>query len=268
MAPEAAQQSNTFPSYTEAEWAAIERTLPAQRTFWMGDIRFELEQIGRQFWAMRQQRLDRPSEDDHARLRLCIETLTRLKSPVLQRDLAPAYWRLWGWNALLEMYSGTGFQRTGDDHREIMYARVIYVWEKILGGRFTASRTGPLPRFLNAVLTPILGSEEMLGEDGLKAMLQREKDRREYSIREARRLAKKIWRGRRLVSHWYCSVIETVGVVCLPHFIRQNTLTSAALFHSVATCLELIIRYRPQTRRSSAKLGAERPNVTAFLREP
>src|SRR5215813_12798173 len=177
----AAQQSSTFHSYTEAEWAAIEQTLPAQKTLWTRDIRFELEQIGRQFWAMRQQRLGRPSEDDHDRLRLCIEALTRLRSPVLQRDLAPAYWRICGWNALLEAYSGPGFQRTSDVHREIMYARVIALWENILGGRFTASRTGPLPRFLNAVLAPILGPEEMLGDDGLKTMLQREKDRREYS---------------------------------------------------------------------------------------
>jgi hypothetical protein len=188
MAPQADDQSSAFHSYTEAEWAAIEQTLPAQRTLWMRDIRFELEQIGCQFWGMRQQRLRRPSVRDHERLRRCIKMLARLESPVLKKDLAFVYWRLWGWDALLEAYRG---KAANDVYREMLYVRIIMLWEYPLGGRFGVSSTGPLARFLDAVLDPILGSEEMPGFDGIKAMLQREKNRREYSRREARRLEEK-----------------------------------------------------------------------------
>jgi hypothetical protein len=73
----------------------------------------------------------------------------------------------------------------------MLYVRIIMLWEYPLGGRFGVSSTGPLARFLAAVLDPILGPEEMLSFDGIKAVLQREKNRREYSIGEARRLKKK-----------------------------------------------------------------------------
>jgi len=191
MAPQADDQFTPFHSYTDAQWAAIEQTLPAQRSFWARDIRFELEQIGREFWGMRQQRLRRPSAHDRARLRLCIETLARLKSPALKRDFMPTYSRLMAWDALLEMWSGEGLQRKRDILRELLYARVIALWECVLGGRFGVSSTGPLARFLDAVLDPILGPEEMPSLDGIKAMLQREKSRRKYSIGEAQRLKEK-----------------------------------------------------------------------------
>jgi hypothetical protein len=180
-----------FHSYTEAEWAAIEQKLPAQRTFWTRDIRFELEQIGREFLGMRQQRLRRPSARDRERLCLCLETFAHFESPALRRDLASVYWRLRGWDALLEAYAGEGFQRQRDAHREMLCARIIALWESVLGGRFGVSNSGPLARFLDAVLGPILGPEEMLGFDGLKAMLQREKNRRKYSKRRARELKEK-----------------------------------------------------------------------------
>jgi hypothetical protein len=191
MAKKAAKQSSAFHRYTEAEWAAIERTLPAQRSLWARDIRFELEQIGREFWGMRQQRLRRPSAHDCELLRLCIETLARLKSPALKRDFMPTYSRLMAWDGLLEMWSGEGFQRQRDIHRELLYARAIALWESVLGGRFGVSSTGPLARFLVAVLEPILGPDETPSDDGIKAMLQREKNRREYSIGKARQLEEK-----------------------------------------------------------------------------
>jgi hypothetical protein len=188
MTPRAVRQSSIFHSYTEAQWAAIEQTLPAQRSLWARDIRFELEQIGREFWGMRQQRLRRPSARDPERLRRCIKMLECLESPALKKDLAFTYWRLRGWDALLEAYSG---KATSDVHREILYVRIIMLWEYPLGGRFGVSSTGPLARFLVAVLDPILGPDETPSDDGIKAMLQREKHRREYSIREARRLEEK-----------------------------------------------------------------------------
>jgi hypothetical protein len=191
MAKKAAKQSSAFHCFTEADWAAIEQTLPAQRSLWARDIRFELEQIGREFWGMRQQRLRRPSARDHKRLRRCIKMLACLESSVLKNDLAFVYRRLMGWDALLEMYSSEGFQRKRDVHREVLYARIIALWESSLGGRFGVSSTGPLARFLDATLNPILGPEEMLGLDGIKAVLQREKNRREYAIGEARRLEEK-----------------------------------------------------------------------------
>jgi hypothetical protein len=111
-----------------------------------------------------------------------------LESPALKKDLVFVYWRLRGWDALLEAYSG---KAASDVHREMLYVRIIMLWEYPLGGRFGVSSTGPLARFLAAVLDPILGPEEMLSFDGIKAVLQREKNRREYSIGEARRLKKK-----------------------------------------------------------------------------
>jgi len=54
---------------------------------------------------------------------------------------------------------------------------MIWLWEHSLGGRFGVSFEGPLARFLAAALGPILRSE-MPGSDGIKALLQREKDSR------------------------------------------------------------------------------------------
>src|SRR5262249_17735315 len=96
---------------------------------------------------------------------------------------------------------GEGFQRTSDAHREMLYARIIALWESVLGGRFRVSRTGPLACFLDAVLSPILGPEETLGFDGIKTMLQREKSRREASIRRARELKEKYAPG--AVGDWF-----------------------------------------------------------------
>src|SRR5262249_52918444 len=155
------------------------------------DIRFELEQIGREFWGMRQQRLKRPSVRDRAHLCLCLETLAHLRSPALKRDFMPTYSRLMAWVGLLEMWSGEGVQRKRDILRELLYERAIALWESVLGGRFGVSRTGPLARFLDAVLDPILEPEEMPGLDGIKAMLQREKSRREVGLRRARELKEK-----------------------------------------------------------------------------
>jgi hypothetical protein len=191
MAKKAVNQSNAFHSYTEAQWAVIEQGLPAQRTFWTRDIRFELEQIGREFWGMRQQRLKRPSARDRARLRLCIETLARLENPALKRDFMLTYSRLMAWDELSEAWSGEGFRRTRDILRELLYARAIALWVGVLGGHFGVSRIGPLARFLAAVLAPILGPDETPNEEGIKAILQREKNRRERSIRRARELKEK-----------------------------------------------------------------------------
>jgi len=143
MAAKANRKSTPFHSYTDTQWATIEQTLPPQRTFWARDIRFELEQIGREFWGMRQQRLKRPSVRDRAHLCLCLETLAHLRSPALKRDFMPTYSRLMAWVGLLEMWSGEGFQRKRDILRELLYARAIALWESVLGGRFGVSRTGP-----------------------------------------------------------------------------------------------------------------------------
>jgi hypothetical protein len=171
----AKRKSNTFHSYTEAQWAVIERELPSRSS--VQDIRFELEQIGREFWGMRQQRSRRPSLRDRERLRYCIKILAQLESPALKKDFELTRRRLTGWDKLLEAWSGAGFQRKRDVHRELLYDRVIRLWTGPLGGSLRVSTTGPLARFLDAVLEPILGLEEMPGLDGIKAILQREKNR-------------------------------------------------------------------------------------------
>jgi hypothetical protein len=175
MTAKAKRQPTTFHSYTEAQWTVIERELPSRSS--ARDIRFELEQIGREFWGMRQQRLRRPSSRDYERLRYCVKMLARLESPALKKDLEFAHWRLTGWDKLLEAWSGAGFQRKRDVHRELLYERVIRLWTGPLGGSLGVSTTGPLARFLDAVLEPILGPEEMPGLDGIKAILRREKNR-------------------------------------------------------------------------------------------
>jgi hypothetical protein len=137
-----------------------------------------------------------------------------------------------GWDALLEAYSGEGFQRKRDVHREVLYARIIALWESPLGGRFGVSSTGPLARFLDAALDPILGLE-MLGLDGIKAVLQREKNRREYAIGEARRLKKNTAgsaTGFALIIRHY----EGGRVLCTPIFATQSALTQAALARILA----------------------------------
>jgi len=178
MAAKAKRKSTPFHLYTDAEWAAIEQELPQKKSPPGRDIRFELEQMGREFWAMRHQRLLRPSIRDCDGLHQCIELMKRFKSRSLKKALEPAYREIKAWDDLLVAWNSEAFQRKRDIHRELLYGRLIGLWEGPLGGRLGVSTTGPLARFLDAALGPILGLEEAPGLDGIKAILQREKNRR------------------------------------------------------------------------------------------
>ena len=171
------RKSIPFHRYTDAEWAAIEQKLPQKKSPPGRDIRFELEQMGREFWAMRHQRLLRPSARDREGLHQCIELMERFESRSLKKALEPAYRKMKAWDDLLVAWNSEAFQRQRDAHRELRYGRIIGLWEGPLGGRLGVSTTGPLASFLDAALGPILGAEKP-GFEGIKAILQREKNRR------------------------------------------------------------------------------------------
>jgi hypothetical protein len=178
MATKAAPETTSFHRYTDEQWVAIERILPPTNLLsWGRNVRFALEQIGREFCAMRDRRLRRPSAREHEQLRRCIARIESIRHPSLRRALGPSYDLMRAWDSLLEAWSSKGFQRRRDVHRELLYGRMIWLWEHSLGGRFGVSFEGPLARFLTAALGPILRSE-MPGSDGIKALLQREKDSR------------------------------------------------------------------------------------------
>src|SRR5262245_6539042 len=101
MVPKAEAESTTpFFRYTDAQWAEIACLLPAQKWLWMGDVRFELERMGRQLWAMRRvrertitvERLpDYDAKEDCERLRRCLSELDQIQHPVLTIPLKPGY---------------------------------------------------------------------------------------------------------------------------------------------------------------------------------
>src|SRR5262245_66146999 len=99
MVPKAeAEPTTTFYRYTDAQWAEIERLLPAQKLLWMRDVRFELEQMGRQLWAMRRVRgrtiavegqPNYSAKEDCERLRRCLDELKQFQHPALMVALRP-----------------------------------------------------------------------------------------------------------------------------------------------------------------------------------
>ena len=179
-----AESTTTFYRYTDAQWAEIARLLPAQKWLWMGDARFELEQMGRQLWAMRRVRErtitveglpNYHAKEDCERLRRCLSELTQVQHPVLMINLQPGYQAISAVAAWLNHMSGEGFQRTSDPYRELLYDRVILLWRYSLGGKLSISEDGPLARFLDAVLAPIL-APVTLSRRSIKAILERRRE--------------------------------------------------------------------------------------------
>jgi hypothetical protein len=174
MAARAGPTSTAFHAYTDEQWAAIEGTIPLGKIPPGRDIRFELEQIGREFWLMRGWRLRRLSSANYDRLCQCIELLAQISDPLFQTMITESLIdkKLVAWKDWAEIYRGRAFQRGSDEHRELLYDRVIRVWTRVLGGRVASSASGPSTRFLDVVLGPILGSEAP-GPEGIKALVQR-----------------------------------------------------------------------------------------------
>jgi hypothetical protein len=183
--------------YTAAEWARIEETLPQKGSPPAREIRFELEQMGREFWAMRNRRSGRPSEDEHKGLRRCIEWIeNELEHYDLKKALKPAYRVMVGWNAQMEAWNGRGFQRHSDAYRELLYERVGELWVGSLRGKVGTSHDvygigviGPFVRFFTAVFEPILPPEEMLSPEGIRSLIRRWRRRKTQSARS------KFWKG-------------------------------------------------------------------------
>jgi len=132
-----------FKAFTEPQWAAVRAVRPR----WSDDnvrwlvVRRKLEQAGVDYWAMHQHRLKNlPPRQARNALQ------------VNDRHL-PLY----------EAWTSKYFQRRADDHRELLYLRVMNVWTGQLGGKLAFSR-GPdnqprysLVTFMTLVLRPILG---------------------------------------------------------------------------------------------------------------
>ena len=116
MAAKAGREITPFHNYTDAQWAAIQQKMPRESPSWR-DIRFELEQIGREFWGMRHQRLLRPSARDHEGLRRCIKLIERFKSRPLKKALESAHRTMKAWDDLMVAWNSEAFQRTSDIHR-------------------------------------------------------------------------------------------------------------------------------------------------------
>ena len=188
MATKAGREITPFHNYTDAQWAAIQQKMPRESPSWR-DIRFELEQIGREFWGMRHQRSLRPSARDHEGLRRCIKLIERFKSRPLKKALESAHRTMKAWDDLMVAWNSEAFQRTSDIHRQLLYDRIIRLWVG-LGGRLGASLTGPTVRFLDAVLEPILGPEAP-GLDGIRAIVRREQHRRKFWKEVANRRGEK-----------------------------------------------------------------------------
>ena len=178
------EPSTTFYRYTDEQWMEIECLLPAQKSLWMGDARFELDQMGRQLWAMRRVRErtitveglpNYSAKEDCKRLRRCLSELGQVQHPVLTIPLKSSYQTISAIAAWLDHMSGEGFQRSSDPYRELLYDRIIVLWRDSLGGKLSISEDGPLARFLDAVLAPIL-APVTLSRRGIKAILERRRE--------------------------------------------------------------------------------------------
>jgi hypothetical protein len=181
MAKAESESTTTFFRYTDAQWAEIECLLPAQKSFWMGDVRFELEQMGRHLWGMRCVREqtvaveglpDYNAKEDRDRLHRCLDELNQFQHPALAIMLKSGRQAMMAAAGWLDFMSGELFQRTSDPYRELLYDRVILLWRDSLGGKLSISEDGPLARFLDAVLAPIL-VPATLSRRGIKAILKR-----------------------------------------------------------------------------------------------
>jgi hypothetical protein len=154
----------TFTEFAPAQWQAIQ----AVRADWPAEIdwsavRSELEQAGRDFWAMRARRRRRPPKAMRARLQRALKRLGELDQLVIDLGIDHTFIglrrELENRLALYEAWGGRSFGGTRDAHRELLYLRVIQQWTGALQGELKFSRadeaaSGPAVRYFSAVLTP------------------------------------------------------------------------------------------------------------------
>jgi hypothetical protein len=184
-----------FDRYTDEQWEAI----VAAKADWppkidWAEIRAEIERAGRQFWLARELRRYLPDEVERIRIRRLIKDMKELesdlshldipivKSMIMNRtgDMEAKLKSLWRDLARLDLDGSEAFRGQADAHREILYFRMLRLWEGKLGGKLKFSRPnskvagGPLVRFLTAVLEPILGPETP-GSEGIAAIIEKER---------------------------------------------------------------------------------------------
>jgi hypothetical protein len=164
----------TFSVFSEEQWQIIRSV----RKTWPADIdwqkvREKLEQHGRDFWSRRTSRLQRPP-GERKKLERWLKSVNRMreemKEPTDDLDSPTKLLQ----KRIEERLIGYDFEQTfkgrADAHREGLYWCVMHVWTETLDGPLTFSRdqhdasdspapTGPLVKFLLAVLWPILGDE-------------------------------------------------------------------------------------------------------------
>jgi len=176
----------TFDRFSDAKWAEI---LQARKDWpsevdWV-QIRTELEQMGRDYWAMRNRRAARPSPDERDRLYDLLERTkdVEIAFPRLGQELRtaiePARRFMLAREEILKVWSSRYFQRRSDAHRMLLELRLRLLWMGPLGGEWRSSHnqydevTGPLVRFLEAVFEPVLGSDAPTRE-GIRKIIKRE----------------------------------------------------------------------------------------------
>lgn len=168
-----------FISFTDAQWADVQ----AARADWPADIdwpkvRGRLEQAGRDFLAMRANRLRQPPKLGRRRLQSALERVRPLGHKHIEHMLENQL-------AIYEAWSSRHFGARADAHRELLYWRVLAVWTNQMGGELKFSHAdevavGPLIRFLATVFTAILGNEapKPAGLAGIIVKERRLKERR------------------------------------------------------------------------------------------
>ena len=175
----------TFTAFTDAQWEEIQ----AARADWPADIdwptvRQELEQAGRDFWAMRANRRRVPKSGPI--LRRALKHVRELEQDLAELGIKHTFIGLKrGLENRLTIYemSGRSFEGRADAHRELLYMRVIQQWTGPLQGELKVSRRddgvadGPTVRYLAAVLAAILG-DETPGRAGIAKIIRKEEKRR------------------------------------------------------------------------------------------
>ena len=200
--------SRTFVCYSDDEWAEIQRAVQTREDCLPGlnwlQIRFDLEQIGRDYWALEQQRARKPSDAEYERLRDLIKLVQDIEIafPVLghqlRAKLEPAYRWMTAWDGLLEGLTSRHFHGTANLFRKLLYGLVIETWHGPLRGELGTSHstgtdgieivTGPLVRFFEAAVNPILGPRKALSRPGIRKIIRGYRD-------DLRNYRAKFWKG-------------------------------------------------------------------------
>jgi hypothetical protein len=167
--------------YSDDQWRAVldvplpPRVNTDRRT---AGARAKLERIAGEYRKMEAARSRWPDRQELERRHEAVESV--LKLPVSAATRAELKARDWasetGYAMLRKQYS-----RTGNPTRKLLYGRLLDFWTQ-MGGRLSRSRTregqpgGPLIRFLEAALRPVLGDKTPKPE-WLVTMIKAEKKR-------------------------------------------------------------------------------------------